>query len=293
VNYLTVGIMQAVYSWNMKKLLRYAFSSLLLVFGLVAIQPAAASALPANSYVALGDSIASGAGLPPNTTDPNAIACQRSDKSYPFVVASSLGTSVNHLACGGAKITEGLLRPQNVGGNLIDPQLDKAFANGTPKLISITAGTNDLGWSVYLNKCYRGDCGTFADTASSTYSIWRIHQNMRTVLDGIKARSGNTQPIVVVTGYFLPVSNNQPVCADTAGLTAKEIDWIRQQAKILNIALNAMAYEYDFVKFAPVDFSSHELCSAEPWIQGMTGPAFYHPTEKGQNAIAEAILRAR
>lgn len=253
----------------------------------------AASAAPDNTYVALGDSVASGAGLPFNTSDPDAVRCQRSTQAYPFLVASSLGATLNHKACGGAKITEGLLQPQNAQGTLMQAQLDRAFASGTPKTISITAGTNDIGWSTYLGKCHQSECGSFSDTASSSYLIWRVHQNMRSALNEIAARSGNNpKPQVIITGYYLPVSNAQSACMDKQGLTNKEVDWIRQQATLLNIALNAMAYEYDFVKFAQIDFSGHELCSADPWIQGIAGPAFYHPTQKGQEAIAQAVIRA-
>lgn len=277
----------------MKKLLLYALSSLLLAFGIVTVRPTAVAAIQTDRYVALGDSVASGAGLPPNGADPDASICQRSDQSYPFVVAHSLGISFEHQACGGAKITDGILKPQNASGTLMQPQLDKAFAAGTPRFISITAGPNDIGWSTYLNKCHRGECGSFSDTASSSYLIWRVHQNMRSVLNEISARSGSDpKPKVVITGYYLPVSNAQPACTDTQGLTAKEIDWIRQQGKLLNIALNVMAYEYDFVTFAPVDFTGHELCSSDPWVQGMAGPAFYHPTQNGQSAMAASVVRA-
>ncbi len=277
----------------MKKLLIYTLSSLLIVFGIVSIGPAVTHASPTNSYVALGDSVASGAGLPFNGTDPDAVKCQRSGQAYPFVVARSIGATLDHEACGGAKITEGLLKSQNAQGTPMQPQLDQAFAAGTPRVISITAGTNDIGWSTYLTKCHQADCGNFSDTASSSYLIWRVHQNMRSVLNEIAARSGtDPKPTVIITGYYLPVSNAQPACMDKQGLTTKEVDWIRQQASLLNIALNAMAYEYDFVKFASVDFSGHELCSADPWIQGITGPAFYHPTAKGQEALGKAVIHA-
>src|SRR5688572_14050558 len=110
----------------MKKLLLYALTSLLLAFGIVSIRPAAANAAPINSYVALGDSVASGAGLPFNSSDPDAVKCQRSDHTYPFVVTRSIGIALGHKACGGAKITEGLLKSQNAQGTPMQPQLDQA-----------------------------------------------------------------------------------------------------------------------------------------------------------------------
>ncbi|HEX8763414.1 MAG TPA: SGNH/GDSL hydrolase family protein [Candidatus Saccharimonadales bacterium] len=273
----------------MKKLIFYTLSSLLFLVGIVIVAPKNASAATNNTYMSLGDSVAAGAGLPLSNGSQAAL-CAKSGQAYPFKVAAETGLALEHLACSGAKITDGILQSQERNGVTLSPQIDRAFANGTPKLITVTAGTNDINWAAYINKCYQSECGTLTDTATSSLLIWKVHQNMRSLLDQIKARNGADKPKVVVTGYYMPLSNAQPACTDTTGITSKEVNWVRQQATLLNIALSAVVYQYDFVSFAPVNFNGHELCSADSWIQGLGAPASYHPTAAGQKAIAQSVL---
>ena len=37
-------------------------------------------------------------------------------------------------------------------------------------------------------------------------------------------------------------------------------------------------------------FDGHELCTDQPWVQGMRDPAPFHPTAAGELAITAAIL---
>ena len=36
------------------------------------------------------------------------------------------------------------------------------------------------------------------------------------------------------------------------------------------------------------DFAGHQLCTAQPYVQGLSSPAPFHPTAAGQLAIALA-----
>src|SRR5690606_30751418 len=86
-------------------------------------------------YVALGDSAAAGPLIPDQ--DPN-LACLRSDRNYPAVVAEALGADLTDVTCSGARLSDlserqyGLLPPQY---RALDEETD---------LVTITIGGNDV-----------------------------------------------------------------------------------------------------------------------------------------------------
>lgn len=245
-------------------------------------------------YVALGDSVAAGAGLPIADPSDEAHACGRSAQGYPAMVAPGVQLPLKDLACGGATVNAGIMGPQNANGMIVSAQIDRAFQDGVPKLITISVGTNDVNWSNVINKCYTSiTCGTWQDTQDAAKLEYAYYKNLHHVLEEIKARSANaaTKPHVILVGYYKPVSNQQPACADTAPLTASEISWIRTQVNIINGIMQANALQYGFVQYAAVDFTGHEFCSAQPWIQRLGSRAPFHPNAAGQEAIARAILQ--
>ena len=131
--------------------------SIILGISLIAVTPLHASS---GTYAALGDSVAAGAGLP--TSDP---ICKRSSEAYPYSVASSTGLTLQHFACSGAKVDEGIYGSQKVNGEKLPTQLNQAFEGGTPKLITLTIGANDTPWAQLIRQCYYITCGYKVDTA--------------------------------------------------------------------------------------------------------------------------------
>ena len=76
-------------------------------------------------------------------------------------------------------------------------------------------------------------------------------------------------------------------------ITSQEIAWVNNGVQQLNQLLQSVAQSHSqFVRFAPVDFTGHDICSTDPWVQGLTDSAPIHPTVNGQQAIANAIVRA-
>jgi lysophospholipase L1-like esterase len=237
-------------------------------------------------YVALGDSVAAGIGLDGAATDP---VCGVSGGGYPTYVASGTDTSYVNLACSGATAGD-LFTEQHLPGTAQDvaAQIPRAFAAGTPSLITITAGANDIYWPYFVRKCYTSTCGTATDSALAAGLTAVLRAKLAYALYDIAARSGDTPPPVVLTGYYQPFSD---ACTQqAAGLTADEINWITTQTANLNQVLAQAAAAHSFVHFAPVNFAGHELCTADPWIQGPSDPAPLHPTVAGQQAIAQAVL---
>ncbi|HET8960899.1 GDSL-type esterase/lipase family protein, partial [Nocardioides sp.] len=111
----------------------------------VAAQNAAHAAAP--SYVALGDSYASGTGTRDYINDGS--SCQRSTSAYPSLIAAARGYSLNFRACSGARVAD-----------VTNTQLSALTASTS--YVSISVGGNDAGFADVLTECatpwWAGDC---------------------------------------------------------------------------------------------------------------------------------------
>jgi lysophospholipase L1-like esterase len=239
------------------------------------------------AYVALGDSVAAGVGLQP-LASPTAedTACARTAQAYPQLVAASLGTTVQNLACSGATAGD-LYSSQQTGTSTLAAQIDAAFANGTPKVITVTVGANDLNWAALVHRCYITSCGGSADNAIVKAERGYLRGELAWALGDIYQKSNFQPPKVIFTGYFAPFG--MQTCADTQGLDAGEMAWLNQQETLLNQAIVSVTQWAGFARFVPISFAGHELCSANPWIQGLQAAYAFHPTAAGQQAIAAAV----
>lgn len=244
-----------------------------------------------NNYVALGDSVAAGLGLaaPAGATESDT-QCGRSSQAYAATVASRLKLSLTNVACSGATAGD-LVTKQAVSGPNITAQLDTAFANGTPKLITITAGANDVHWDEFIRLCYATNCATKTNTTIANAYLSVLQVKLAYALASIQARSGaNTLPRVILTGYYNPVSSK---CVDAQqNITAGEITWISNRTSQLNQTIKQSVASYPFARFAAVSFADHDICSAQPWVQGLSDVAPLHPNAQGQKAISKAIVTA-
>lgn len=261
--------------------------------GVVGFGSSIASAQPVNhqaTYAALGDSVAAGLGLPPSSTNPLDVVCGRSSQSYPYLVATARHMKLDDLACTGAKVNQGLYGSQQAGTTTLPPQIDQAFANGNPKIITITIGANDVGWNELLSKCYTAGCGSQQDTQAVDAALLQLRFRLAVALTDIRFQNRANPPKVLLTGYYHALSNAQPVCADTALLNPTEITWINREESKLNAVIRQSAALFPFAHYVPLNFTGHELCSADPWMQGIQSAAPFHPTAQGQAAIARDIL---
>lgn len=260
----------------------------------------------AGAYVALGDSVAAGLGLPTKSTVPTSERrCGRTAEAYPNTVARAMSLPLVHKACSGATAGD-LVTKQRRGSPNQPAQFDAAFAGGTPALITITAGANDARWDEFLRLCYSRDCANssarqstecipndlsgFTTTNLANCYLKLLQVKLHYALGSIQARSGNRPPTTVITGYYNPIS---PACTTaTTRITAAEIAWLEAVTNALNQTIQGVAASYSFVRFAPVDFSGHDICSSSSWVQGLNSPAPFHPTVEGQQVIARSVLTA-
>lgn len=242
------------------------------------------------TYIALGDSIAAGIGLGDYS---DASACNRTIHAYPNKIATALHYNLQSVACSGAKTQDGLLGPQEVNQLAVTPQINAVLSDKKPVLISMTIGANDADWTSFIQKCYSGTCGSESDTTAVNSGVANANKNIGNALTQIKTKYPNDTPPVIITGYYrLFPSNPSTNCSEIAGITQAELAWISQLQDTIDRSLKSVASAYNFASFVPISFAGHELCTDEPWIQTLGAKAPFHPTEAGQDAVANQILIA-
>ncbi len=248
------------------------------------------TASPTKNYVALGDSVSAGDGL---ETYSDSSACNRTNQSYPNIVASKLYLKLSSLSCSGATIEQGISGSQTVNQLALSSQLSQAYRIlSKPDMISITIGANDVQWTDFITKCYSGQCGTSSDSSDAAVLLQTLNINLNNVLTSIKDHYGGVSPKVIVTGYYQIFPSSGSTCTDIKGITPSEIIWLLQQQDNLNTTIKSVVANYSFAKYAAIDFSGHELCTSDPWIQGLNDKAPYHPTDSGQTQYASAVIAA-
>lgn len=273
----------------MKKLRQSVFAVLVGLLMTAGVLPATVHA-QAIRYAAMGDSVAAGLGLS-SLASPSAqdVACGRSAQAYSAYVATAWGTSVKNVACSGAE-ADNLYNTQTTNGVTLAPQVDAAFAQGKPTVITLTVGANDIGWTNVIKKCYAYSCGSTTDDVAAKTLRGVLRVQLFKALWYINQKSGGQPPQVLLSGYYAPFSGAS--CSDTVGLTSAEKSWVNSQTAQLNQAIYSVTQWYGFARYVPVSFAGHQLCSTSPWIQGLKAIAPFHPTASGQRAIARSVVAA-
>ena len=242
---------------------------------------------PVQSYTALGDSVAAGVGLTP---DSDSSACDRTDQSYPHQLAATLHYKLSSHACSGATFAAGIIGSQEVNKLALPTQIKQLYNDPKPALITLTVGANDIEWTKFLANCYASVCGSDADTATVSAKLTLIGDNLRATLDQIHSHyAPATPPLVLVTGYHQVFPSGTANCSDLTNIDPSELAWGRKLQSNLNESLSAAVAGSSFAHFVAIDFGGHELCTATPWVQGLNDKQPYHPTELGQRAFAEQL----
>jgi lysophospholipase L1-like esterase len=236
--------------------------------------PTVAHAAP--SYVALGDSYASGVGT--RSYLPDSGACQRSTKSYPYVDAARIGATLTSVACSGARVadvTANQLGPLNAGVNFVTLQV----------------GGNDAGFSSVITECAKpawlGNCDGAINTAQATINN-TIPGRLTTLYATVRSRA--TTAKVVVVGY--PRLFNGTDCNAGTFFSAAEMTRLNQTADLLNGKISAAAGAAGYAFVNPTSaFIGHAVCGSPEWINGLSNPISesYHPNVTGQANLANLV----
>jgi lysophospholipase L1-like esterase len=251
----------------------------------------AAPARPGVQAVVIGDSTASGWGLPwdqnPTAEDK---ACGRSPESYAADLAAANQWNVLNVACGSATIENGLLGPEVLyNGQVAPPQLPQAAAATHAKLVVVSVGADDLSWSVMTQLCAAQT--VCDDKVSNAYfsqlldTFTRNYYQLLSDLDGLPAH-----PAVLVNQYYSPFGDSV-ACLQQYGMSPAKVKVLLGRLGQLNKVLEQGANLFGFGVASP-RFTGHELCTADPWVQGPSDPAPLHPNAAGELAIALADQQA-
>jgi len=236
--------------------------------------------------VVMGDSTAAGAGLAPLPgAAGTARACGRSSDSYADDLSLANGWKVLNLACDGATISEGILGPQSQGGQTLPPQFAQAERATEASAIIVSVGADDLNWAATVEYCaVAPNCNDSATAAYFQQQLASFSKNYLDLLSRLAALPSHPQ--VIINRYYDPFGT-QPGCLARAGLTAANLKTLTSRLNTLNQVLAQGASQFGFSSPQP-DFSGHQLCAPQPYVQGLGAAAPFHPTVLGQLAIALA-----
>lgn len=281
------------------------------------------------SYVALGDSYASGEGIPPYLQGPQDNLCHRSTGSWPGMVSLADSTAplsqrrdaeFQFLACSGARIVNLDTTPQpkqmwSGGRPEIPLQLD--LLKRDADLVTLSIGGNDLGFAPIVTHCFTTlvcqDHG-FITTASGTHVSLDDWTAIRLALIGNEL-TGSYQAIrsrvsadtaIVVTTYPRLVSDWDRAHAACSPLllSGDERRWLRRQVDTFAEIVHDRARRAGAdVHVADVrnDFEGHNFCDSDSVIIGPTlwrltevgfsplSAASFHPNSRGAQLYALAV----
>jgi len=242
--------------------------------------------LPKVQVVVMGDSTAAGAGLAPTPgSSPVARNCGRSSDSYAADLAAANDWKVLNLACDGATISDGLLGPQTHNGQTLQPQFAVAERAGKASIIIISVGADDLNWAAEVKYCSTTpNCDDKATTAYFQQQLAEFSKNYLDLLSRLAALPNHPQ--VIINQYYDPFGP-EPGCLSQAGLSTANLKTLVSRLNTLNTVLAKGAAQFGFASPQP-DFAGHQLCTPQPYVQGLDAAAPFHPTVLGQLAIALA-----
>ncbi len=273
----------------------------------------AAFAPRAGGYVALGDSYTAGPDIPDQAGQP--AGCQRSTRSYPYLVARALGLTagqVRDVSCAGATTRE-LMSAQQTSDGTNPAQLSALSATTT--LVTVGIGGNDVGFGPALTRCAELDllpvligkgastmtpCQDYYTTVGSADLQQRMTDagnGLAAALAAIKARAPEARVYVVGYPDLLPASASAG-CSLSLGITPGDLAFINQQEQRLNQALRerAAAAGASYVDtYTPS--AGHDACTAPAvrWTEPLlpSSPAApLHPNATGEQELAQAVVQA-
>ncbi|MEU0089825.1 SGNH/GDSL hydrolase family protein [Kribbella sp. NPDC006257] len=228
------------------------------------------------SYVALGDSYASGVGTRTYTSESG--SCQRSTKAYPYLDAGRIGAALTDMACSGARVAD-------VTANQLGP------LNSTTRFVTVQVSGNDAGFSSVITECaqpaWLSDCNGAIDTAQAT-----INNTIPSRLNGLYAniKSRATTAKVIVVGY--PRLFNGTDCNAGTFFSGAEMTRLNATADLLNSKISAAASAAGFPFVNPTSaFIGHAVCGSPEWINGLSNPISesYHPNTTGHANLANLV----
>jgi len=207
----------------------------------VALPGTAHAAPPTGRYVALGDSYTSGP-LIPTQVDLN---CVRSNRNYPAVTASTIGSSsFVDVSCGGATTNDILNPGSGQLGITVPPQI--AAVTAATALVTVGIGGNDIGFSDIITTCAQDSLDNpFGTPCKNRYTAGGTDQlqariaatapKVANVLRAVRAAAPNAR--VLVVGYPAILPDTGYGCWPTVPIAFGDVPYLRGVEKSLNAML--------------------------------------------------------
>jgi hypothetical protein len=256
------------------------------------------------SYVALGDSYSSGQG----TGDFNFAGppCDRGSYAWPallsddYLAAPPL-TPSSFFACSGDTTTELLNGKPGEPVSQIQQLQNWTSSNGSPGLLTVTVGGDDLGFATILEHCViigAPSCLSQLNTRISYLRSGAFTSVLANTYSRIKSAAGGTQVVVVGYPFLFPIpSFSNDLVGDLECIwldgDAGQIFARFQQGQLLLDSVMAQAASQAGVLFIPLDdvFAGHELCTSDPYINHLLSLSSNagHPNVTGQSVIANYV----
>ncbi|MGH7868413.1 MAG: SGNH/GDSL hydrolase family protein [Candidatus Dormibacteraceae bacterium] len=255
----------------------------------IAAQAASLSQTAASSYVALGDSYASGRGAPAfirDTSPGKEDSCYRSaNASYSGIYAQMIGLPDFSLgACSGATTQDVLL--QSSSG--VPAQIESLSAS--TRLVTLSIGGNDADFSEILVDCVLSLQSCEGEFPDESQLIDSLQAPLTKTYLAIKDRAPRAAVMVFTYPQIIPADRS---CLTTINLGSADRIWLRERASQLNQVIRDSAAR---AKVGVLDeenaFAGHELCSSQPWAHGevITDPGeSFHPTITGNAKMAQDL----
>jgi alpha-tubulin suppressor-like RCC1 family protein len=261
---------------------------------------------PTPDYVALGDSFASGEGLPPYTakSDSPSDQCHRSTTAYPVQMSTFVNLPLMDWACSGATT-------QHVLSSKLDNENAEISDGGLSRntgLVTVTVGGDDAGFSHTIISCIEQDVeyeqwmlewlddppfnpfgdGSCADDSGFVQGVYNTIANLEdpntkcTSADNpicetfLAAQNAAPNATIVATDYpqIFPSDSSQQSCASLLPiLTTADQSFFNNAAQILDIEENLAAVEAGvyFADVAPA-FLGHGVCGSDGgWLNDPLG----------------------
>lgn len=274
--------------------------------------------------VSLGDSNASGEGNINRDDHWSDWVCHRSFTSGPALAADRLEVSragtvtFLSLACSGAEVDSGLLRPyegQENNGTPLDPQVDVMEEMLCPsgpsscrdvEAILVSAGGNDVGFAPVLEHC--GFDSPFNECSQDVEFVAALNQRFSR-LDALYDALGDrldAGPLadaeVYITEYPDDPFDGNNGCEALSLITDDEGVWIHEQAVRLNHAIRRAAARngWNYVGGVADGFRGHGYCAIDTWfvrfrdsvLKQESKHGTLHPNRSGHSHTAARLVDA-
>ena len=256
------------------------------------------------SFVALGDSYASG-NLIPSSPSGRPAGCLRSSHDYGADAAAALKVSrYVDATCSGAS-TKSMTAQEKVAGGTNAPQF--SFLAADDSVVTLTIGGDDIGFGGILETCATLSLiDLFGDPCERHYvaggtdrlvaAINAATPKVAAVLRGIHARAPHARVLLVGYPDILPTTGDG--CWPEVPLAFGDMPYLRGIEIDLNqmLARAAAANGATFVDTYQATIG-HDACQ-RPGVKDVEGliptslAAPFHPNERGEQVMAARVLAA-